>query len=83
MSKAKLKILPESKFFQLLANNKQKMNELMRTIFSIDKTHNGYVTSTEIDDIIRLIFNAKQMKQLTGTNGLTSLDDYDLRPFYK
>ena len=31
----------------------------MRTIFSIDKTRNGYVTSTEIDDIIRLIFNAK------------------------
>ena len=55
----------------------------MRTIFSIDKTRNGYVTSTEIDDIIRLIFNAKQMKQLSGTSGLHSLDDYDLRPFYK
>lgn len=59
------------------------MNELMRTIYSIDKTHNGYVTSTEIDDIIRLIFSAKHMKQLSHTEGLTSLDEYDLRPFYK
>lgn len=55
----------------------------MRTIYSIDKTHNGYVTSTEIDDIIRLIFSAKHMKQLSHTEGLTSLDEYDLRPFYK
>lgn len=55
----KLKHLPENVLFQLFASNKHKMNELMRTIFSIDVDRNGYVTQTEIDDILRLIFNAK------------------------
>jgi Ca2+-binding EF-hand superfamily protein len=30
--------------------------QLMRTIKSIDKDNNGYVTSTELDDILKLTF---------------------------
>ena len=82
-TKGPLKQLPEPVFFQLFACNKQKLNDFMRTIYSIDKDNNGYVTQTEIDDILKLIFAEKHMKNLKGTTGLTSLDLYDLTPFYK
>jgi Ca2+-binding EF-hand superfamily protein len=29
----------------------------MRTIGSIDKDHNGYVTASEMDDILKLFYN--------------------------
>jgi len=32
------------------------MLEMMRRINEIDKEHNGYVTSTELDDIIKLSY---------------------------
>ena len=31
-----------------------KMDEVMRVIGQIDKDHNGYVTVTELDDILKL-----------------------------
>ena len=31
-----------------------KMEEVMRVIGQIDKDHNGYVTVTELDDILKL-----------------------------
>jgi Ca2+-binding EF-hand superfamily protein len=32
------------------------MTELQRTIMEIDKDHNGYVTYTELDDILKLYY---------------------------
>jgi hypothetical protein len=36
----------------------------MRSIKEIDKEHNGYVTSTELDDILKIIYK----KELTDKN---------------
>lgn len=33
-----------------------QMLDMMRRIKEIDKEHNGYVTSTELDDIIKLSY---------------------------
>ena len=33
-----------------------KMSDIMRIILQIDKQHNGYVTVTELDDILKLTF---------------------------
>lgn len=38
------------------------MLEIMRRINEIDKDHNGYVTNTELDDIIKLSYK----KELNG-----------------
>ena len=56
-------------------------NELLKTIYKIDPDHNGYVTQTEIDDIVRHIFSNKF---LMGENySIKTLDLFDLREFYK
>ena len=34
--------------------NENKMEEVMRVVGQIDKDHNGYVTVTELDDILKL-----------------------------
>lgn len=36
-----------------------QMLDMMRRIKEIDKEHNGYVTSTELDDIIKLSYPSK------------------------
>jgi hypothetical protein len=47
-----------------------KLQEVMRTILEIDKQHNGYVTSTELDDILKLYYPEQ-------------LESHDLRPLIK
>lgn len=42
----------------LFKNNQGKLSELMKIINSIDKEHNGYVTQTELDDILKHIFTS-------------------------
>ena len=69
-----LKKLSTDKFFNLFANNFQKATECMRIIYKIDRDHNGYVTQTELDDILKMIFSAKEMAKLTKTEGIESLD---------
>ena len=39
----------------ILAEN-DKLQDIMRTINEIDKDHNGYVTATELDDILKLYY---------------------------
>lgn len=36
----------------------------MKTINSIDRDHNGYVTQTELDDILKHIFSSNNNKLL-------------------
>ena len=40
------------------------MVDIMRSIKDIDKEHNGYVTSTELDDILKICYK----KELTDKN---------------
>jgi uncharacterized membrane protein YkoI len=40
---------------QLIHSN-NKLVDIMRAIKEIDKEHNGYVTSTELDDILKLTY---------------------------
>ena len=47
-----------------------KLVEIMRTIKEIDKDHNGYVTRTELDDILKMYYPAE-------------LDEKDLFPIIK
>lgn len=44
----------------------------MRSIKEIDKEHNGYVTSTELDDILKIIYK----KELTNKNLKTIFKPY-------
>jgi hypothetical protein len=39
-----------------MIHNENKLVEMMRRIKEIDKEHNGYVTSTELDDILRISY---------------------------
>ena len=55
----------------------------MKIIRDIDRDHNGYVTSTELDDIIKMIFSAKIMSKLVRVDGIECLDNYDLKPIFR
>ena len=41
-----------------------KMLDIMRSIKDIDKEHNGYVTSTELDDILKIYYKELETKSL-------------------
>lgn len=58
--------LSESEFINIWAKE-NKYNDIFITIKQIDKDHNGYVTRTELDDILKL-----KMKE--------SLSKYNLTP---
>lgn len=40
------------------------MVDIMRSIKEIDKEHNGYVTSTELDDIVKIYYKELENKNL-------------------
>ena len=71
------------KLFKLFVYNNSKLGELMKIIRDIDRDHNGYVTSTELDDILKMIFSAKIMANLVKVDGIDSLDGYDLKPLLR
>ena len=47
------KAMSKEDFITLMGKEK-KMNKVMKTIKSIDKDHNGYITRCEFDDILKL-----------------------------
>jgi Ca2+-binding EF-hand superfamily protein len=47
-----------------LIHRNNKLVDIMRAIKDIDKEHNGYVTSTELDDILKLSYK----KELSDKN---------------
>lgn len=47
--------MSEEEFIRVIRKN-NKMEEIMRTIKEIDKDHNGYVTRTELDDILKMYY---------------------------
>ena len=61
--------ITEEEFVQILIKN-NKLAEIIRTIKEIDRQHNGFVTSTELDDILKMIYKSE-------------LADKDLKPMLK
>lgn len=61
--------ITEEKFIRIIRKD-NKMTEIMRTIKEIDKDHNGYVTRTELDDILKMYYPPE-------------LDEKDLNPIIK
>ena len=59
--------ITEDEIFQVFAQD-NKLKSIMLTIKEIDKDHNGFVTATELDDIIKLYYRKELM-------------DKDLLPF--
>ena len=68
----------------------------MKIINSIDKEHNGYVTQSELDDILKHIFSLPKnqflaLNEKTPNNNFISendymgynLQDYDLKHLYR
>jgi Ca2+-binding EF-hand superfamily protein len=51
--KEKLEPMPEAEIYKIIASDEKNFAEFMRIIKYIDKDHNGYITSTEMDDIIK------------------------------
>lgn len=47
-----------------------KLADIIRTIKEIDRQHNGFVTSTELDDILKMVYK-------------DDLSDKDLKPMIK
>lgn len=50
-------------FIKLICKN-NRMVDIMRSIKEIDKEHNGYVTSTELDDIVKIYYKELENKNL-------------------
>ena len=51
-----LKQMNSSQFISFFVVYPAKLSEMMTIIRQIDKDRNGYITQTELDDIIKLIF---------------------------
>lgn len=53
-----LEVLTEAELVQIIHND-NKIKEVVRTIYEIDKQRNGYITTTELDDILKLNYKEK------------------------
>lgn len=50
-----METMTEAELVKIMYRN-NKLNDVMRIIFQIDRQHNGYVTTTELDDILKLTY---------------------------
>ena len=64
-----LRPISEREMVQVI-NKDNKLVEIIRTIKEIDKQHNGFVTVTELDDILKMLYKK-------------DLEDRDLRPIMR
>jgi hypothetical protein len=48
-----LEVLSEGQLIRII-HGRNKIKEIVRTIYEIDKQHNGFVTTTELDDILKM-----------------------------
>jgi hypothetical protein len=62
-SKDKLTVLSDADFLMIMMD-KDKVKQLVQTVKSIDKCHTGFVTKTELDDIIKLLAPAIKNRDL-------------------
>jgi hypothetical protein len=47
--------ISETQFMEVIKNN-NKLAQIMSMVREIDKDHNGYITTTEIDDILKILY---------------------------
>ena len=66
--KRKLKPLSTYEILNMITNNKDRLSKVWLIIRHIDKQRNGYVTNTELDDILKEVY--------------PELMNYDLSPLY-
>lgn len=64
-----LRPISEREMVQVIHKD-NKLVEIIRTIKEIDKQHNGFVTVTELDDILKMLYKK-------------DLEDRDLRPIMR
>ena len=57
--KEKLKDITADEFFHIFYSDDFGLQKVMKMIGEIDKDHNGYVTQTEIDDILKIVYPKK------------------------
>lgn len=53
-----MEVLTEAELVRIIHND-NKIKEIVRTIYEIDKQRNGYITTTELDDILKLNYKEK------------------------
>lgn len=59
----KLSAISGQEFINTLFEN-NKLTEIVRIIKEIDKDHNGYVTCTELDDILKMFYSNLEHRDL-------------------
>ncbi|CDW79951.1 px domain containing protein [Stylonychia lemnae] len=62
--KIKLPVMTEVEFYDKIIENEINFAKVMRLIRNIDKDNNGYVTITELDDIIKICYPELQNKDI-------------------
>jgi Ca2+-binding EF-hand superfamily protein len=50
--------MSESELVQIISKN-NKIKDIFRTIYEIDRQHNGFITTTELDDILKLNYKSE------------------------
>ena len=92
--KQDLKEMSVDQFTGLFAVYPKKLAELMHYIREIDEDRNGFVTQTEMDDILKVIFSKDNLKQtdmrtemlspedLAEVQKIDDIAEYNLKPFY-
>ena len=48
--------MSEASIYNILSESEMKYVQVMRIIRNIDKDNNGYVTITELDDILKICY---------------------------
>ena len=74
--RVELEPITEEQIFKIMAKE-NKLKSIVLTIKEIDKDHNGFVTSTELDDIIKLYYRKELMNKdlLPFINKFSSLQN--------
>ena len=92
--KQELREMSLDTFIGLFAVYPKKLSELMQYIRDIDQDRNGYITQTELDDILKVVFskehlqNAEKRADILSPQRLTEIEqmpdiiEYNLKPFY-
>lgn len=66
-----MKILTDAQFLQIFKDD-NRLGTIMKMVYNIDRDHNGYITTTELDDILKITYP----KELMNVNLKSTL-----RPF--
>lgn len=86
--------MTHQQFIGLFLMYPKKLAELMHYIRDIDEDKNGFITQTEMDDIIKVIFKKDNLKhafkktdllssrEMADVEHIEDISEYNLKPFY-